>query len=167
MSLLTVMLAKTLLVLLQTNLTMRRFLHPSLLILAAILSTASTCQDDDDMDNDDDSRSIETTLGQGSWKVTYFFDTEDETSDFEGYSFLFNEGDEAIATKNSLSVKGSWDTENSSNGNTKLYLDFGAASPLEELNEDWRVVESSPAKVILEHESGGNGDTDTLIFERK
>ena len=167
MSLLTVMLAKTLLVLLQTNLTMRRFLHPSLLILAAILSAASTCQDDDDMDNDDDSRSIETTLGQGSWKVTYFFDTEDETSDFEGYSFLFNEGDEAIATKNSLSVKGSWDTEDSSNGNTKLYLDFGAATPLEELNEDWMVVESSPAKVILEHESGGNGDTDTLIFERK
>jgi hypothetical protein len=146
---------------------MRRFLYHSLFILAAILSTASTCQDDDELDNDDDNRSIETTLGQGSWKVTYFFDTEDETSDFDGYSFLFNEGDEAIATKNSLSVKGSWDTEDSSNGNIKLYLDFGAASPLEELNEDWIVLEYTPAKIILEHESGGNGDTDTLIFERK
>ena len=55
-------------------------------------------------------------LGQGSWKVAYFFDKADETSDFEGYSFLFNDDDVAIATKNSLSVQGSWDTEDSSQG---------------------------------------------------
>ena len=145
---------------------MRRFLHPSLLVLAAILSTASMCEHDDD-DVDDDSKAIETSLGQGSWKVAYFFDKEDETSDFEGYSFLFNDDDVAIATKNSLSVQGSWDTDDSSQGTTKLYLDFGAASPLEELNEDWIVVESSTSRITLEHESGGNGDTDTLILERK
>jgi hypothetical protein len=147
---------------------MRRFLHPSLLVLAAILSTASMCdRDDNDMEDDDDSKSIETSLGQGSWKVAYFFDKEDETSVFEGYSFLFNDDDVAIATKNSLSVQGSWDTEDSSQGTIKLYLDFGAASPLEELNEDWIVVESSTGRITLEHESGGNGDTDTLILERK
>lgn len=145
---------------------MRRTLHPSLLILAAILSTASMCnQDDDGMDNGD-SKAIETSLGQGSWKVTYFFDKEDETSDFEGYLFFFNDDDVAIATKNSLSVQGSWDTEDSSQGNTKLYLDFGAASPLEELNEDWIVVEFLTTRIALEHQSGGNGDTDTLIIER-
>jgi len=146
---------------------MKRFLHPPLLVLAAILSTASMCDNEDDNMDEDDSKAIETSLGQGSWKVAYFFDVEDETSDFEGYSFLFNDDDVAIATKNSLSVQGSWDTEDSSQGNTKLYLDFGAASPLEELNEAWIVVESLTARITLEHESGGNGDTDTLILERK
>jgi hypothetical protein len=146
---------------------MRHFLHPSLLVLAAILSTASMCDHDDDDMDDNDSQAIETSLGQGSWKVAYFFDKEDETSDFEGYSFLFNDDDVAIATKNSLSVQGSWDTEDSSQGSTKLYLDFGTASPLEELNEDWIVVESSTARITLEYESGGNGDTGTLILERK
>ena len=149
------------------NLDMKRFLHPPLLVLAAILSTASMCDNEDDNMDKDDSKAIETSLGQGSWKVAYFFDKADGTSVFEGYSFLFNDDDVAIATKNSLSVQGSWDTEDSSQGNTKLYLDFGAASPLEELNEAWIVVESLTARITLEHESGGNGDTDTLILERK
>src|SRR5687768_13936112 len=136
---------------------MNRFLHPSILVVAAILSTASMCEDDDERNEDKDNKAIETTLGQGSWKVAYFFDKADETSDFEGYSFFFNDDNVAIATKNALSVQGSWDTENSSDGDTKLYLDFGTNSALEELNEDWVVVESSSARISLEHGSGGNG----------
>jgi len=124
------------------------------------------CEDDD---NNEDRRNnaIESTLGQGTWKVAYFFDKTDETTDFEGHTFLFNDNNVAIASKNSLSVQGSWDTENSSDGDTKLYLEFGSNGPLDELNEDWVVVETSSLKVTLEHVSGGNGDTDTLILERK
>ena len=145
---------------------MNRFLHPSLLVLVAILSSASMCEDDDKND-DGDRQAIESSLGQGSWQVAYFFDKEDETSDFEGYSFLFNDDNVAIATKNALSVQGSWDTENSSDGDTKLYLDFGTNGPLEELNEDWIVIDASSLRISLEHVSGGDGDTDTLILERK
>jgi hypothetical protein len=145
---------------------MNRFLHPSLLVLVAILSTASMCEDDDGND-DRSNKSIESTLGQGTWQVAYFFDKTDETSDFEGYSFLFNDKNVAVASKNSLSVQGSWDTENSSDGDTKLYLDFGTNSPLEELNEDWVVIDSSSLSITLEHVSGGNGDTDKLILERR
>lgn len=145
---------------------MNRFLYPSLFVLVAILSTASMCEDDDNSE-DRRNKAIETTLGQGTWEVAYFFDKTDETSDFEGYTFLFNDNNVARATKNSLSVQGSWDTENSSDGDTKLYLDFGSNGPLDELNEDWVVVESSTLKVTLEHVSGGNGDTDSLILERK
>ncbi|HEX6890978.1 MAG TPA: hypothetical protein VF141_09795 [Chryseolinea sp.] len=145
---------------------MKRFFHYTVLVLAAILSTASMCEDEDE-NNDQDNKALETTLGRGSWKVTYFFDKADETNDFEGYSFLFNEDNVAIATKNALSVQGSWDTEHSSDGNTKLYLDFGTNGSLEELNEDWLVIEATSARISLEHESGGNGDTATLTLERK
>jgi len=144
---------------------MKRRLQTSMLILAAILSTASMCGDDEE-NEDQDNKNVEASLGQGIWRVTYFFDQEDETSDFDGYTFTFNNDNVAIATKNSLSVPGSWDTENSSHGETKLYLDFGTTSPLEELNEDWVVVEFSSVRITLEHESGGNGDTDTLMLER-
>jgi hypothetical protein len=146
---------------------MKRFLHPVIIVLAAILSTASMCEDEDNRNDDQDNKSIETSLGHGSWKVGYFFDTADETSDFDGYSFLFNDDNVVIATKNGLSVQGSWDTENSSDGDTKLYLDFPTNGPLEELNEDWIVTESSSVRISLEHESGGNGDIDTLILDRK
>ena len=147
---------------------MNRILHPSLLVLLAIFSTASMCEDDDDgKKNDSDNKKVEQTLGQGTWEVAYFFDKTDETNDFEGYSFVFNDDNIAIAKKNSLSVQGSWDTEDSSDGDTKLYLDFGTNGALEELKEDWVVIESTTLKVTLEHVSGGNGDTDTLVFERK
>jgi hypothetical protein len=124
------------------------------------------CNDEENEKNDRSSQGLETSLGYGTWRVSYFFDKQDETADFVGYSFQFNDHGIAIATKSSLSVQGSWGTEDSSNGSTKMYLDFGAGEPLEELNEDWKVVGNSGAKVTLEHESGGNGDTDILILER-
>jgi hypothetical protein len=45
-------------------------------------------------------------------------------------------------------------------------LTLGSAAPLDELNEDWRIVEQTAFKITLEHISGGNGDTDRLILER-
>jgi hypothetical protein len=146
---------------------MKRFLNSCVLVLTAILSTASMCEDEGDKNDDYDNKAIETSLGQGSCKITYFFDNADETIDFEGYSFLFNDDNVAIATRNSLSVQGSWDTEHKDDGDTKLYLDFGTIGPLEELNEDWLVIEYSSIKINLEHKSDGDGDTDTLIFERR
>jgi hypothetical protein len=143
---------------------MKRFLYPSLFVFVALLSTATMCNEDDK--DDMPKPGLETSLSYGTWRVAYFFDQEDETSDFSGYSFQFNDGGVAIATKSSLSVQGSWTTEDSSNGNSKLYIDFGAGEPLEELNEDWIVVGNSGSKVTLEHISGGNGDTESLILER-
>ena len=143
---------------------MKRILHPSLFVFVAVLSTASMCNEDEK--NEKSNQGLETTLGYGTWRVTYFFDMQDETGDFSGYSFQFNDDGVAIATKSSLSVQGSWNTEDSSDGNSKLYIDFGVGEPLEELNEDWKVVGNSGAKVTLEHVSGGNGDTDILVFER-
>ena len=143
---------------------MKRILYPSLFVFVALFSTASMCSEDenDDMPN----QGVKTSLSYGTWRVTYFFDKQDETGDFSGYSFQFNDDGVAIATKSSLSIQGSWDTEDSSDGNSKLYVDFGAGEPLEELNEDWKVVGNSGSKVTLEHVSGGNGDTDILVLER-
>lgn len=143
---------------------MKRIFHPSLLIVFAILSIASMCEDDEMEVNPS---SVGATLAYGSWQVVYFFDKQDETSDFDGYVFQFQEGGAVLSTKSGLTVQGTWSTEDSSNGNKKLYLDFGPTSPLDELNEDWIVTEHKGTRIGLEHESGGNGDIDKLVFERK
>jgi len=145
---------------------MKRILYSTSFVIVALLSTASMCNDDEGEKNDMSNQGLETSLGYGTWKVTYFFDKQDETGDFVGYSFQFNDNGVAIATISSLSVQGSWATEDSSDGNIKLYLNFGGGEPLEELNEDWKLVGNSGSKVTLEHESGGNGDKDILVFER-
>ena len=143
---------------------MKRFLYPSLFVVVAILSTASTCKEDEEefMAN----QKLETTLGYGTWRISYFFDKQDETSDFDGYAFQFNDDEILIAKKSALSIQGSWETEDSSDGNSKLYIDFGTGGPLEELNEDWRVAATSGSKITFEHESGSNGDIETMVLER-
>ena len=143
---------------------MKRLIYPSLFVIVVVLSTASTCKEDDDeiMAN----QKLATTLGTGTWRITYFFDQQEETTDFEGYVFDFSDNGIIIARKTALSVQGSWDTEDSGEGYTKLYMDFGAGEPLEELNEDWRVTANSGVKISFDHESGGNGDVDVMVLER-
>lgn len=129
-----------------------------------LATTASMCDDNNESTSEDGH--VKASLAQGSWHITYFFDKTDETSDFSGYNFAFDDNGTAVATKNATTANGSWSTENSSNGTLKLFMDFGATSPLDELNEDWGILEHTDVRIKLEHISGGNGDTDTLILER-
>ena len=143
--------------------TMTRFLYPFMYVIIAVLSTASMCKTDDD--NVVVNQKLATTLGNGSWRITYFFNNQDETGDFDGYSFQFNDDGILIARKNALSMQGSWETEESSDGNSKLYVDFGAGDPLQKLNEDWRLAATSGSKITFEHESV-NGDINTMVLQR-
>ena len=103
---------------------------------------------------------------QGKWRVTLFNDSgRDETHHFTGYEFIFNPNGAARAQKGSTIVDGSWTTGTDDSKN-KLILNFGATSPFDELNEDWRILENSASKIRLEHVSGGNGGTDLLTFEK-
>jgi len=145
--------------------TVKRISLLSILVTCVFLiTTASMCDDNNESVLDDSH--IQATLKDGAWHVTYYFDKQDETSDFSGYNFTFDDNGTAVATKNTTTVNGSWSTENSSNGTVKLIMDFGATSPLDELNEDWRVLEHTDVRIKLEHVSGGNGGTDSLILER-
>ena len=146
-----------------TTKTMKRFLYPSMYVIIAVLSTASMCKTDDD--NVIVNQKLATTLGNGSWRITYFFNNQDVTSDFDGYSFQFIDDGILIARKNALSMQGSWETEESSDGNSKLYIDFGTGDPLQKLNEDWRLGANSGLKITFEHQSG-NGDIDTMVLQR-
>ena len=54
----------------------------------------------------------------------------------------------------------------SDDGQTELELFFGEASPLDELDEDWEILEATSEIIRLRDESG-DGSLDYLTFERQ
>ena len=105
------------------------------------------------------------TVKSGNWKVTYFFDSGDETYKFSGYSFNFSDNGTVTATNGSSTVNGTWNTGTDDSA-TKLDLEFTGSGTFEELNDDWRVTELSATKIVTDDVSGGNNETDYLTFEK-
>lgn len=107
------------------------------------------------------------TPAAGQWKVTYFFDKKDETSNYTGYTFVFGTDGSLSASNGSQSWSGSWQTGIDDSAN-KFLIDFTGTLPsaLAELEEDWRIISIQDNFMHFEHTSGGNGDTDVLKFTK-
>ncbi|WP_235915045.1 hypothetical protein [Flagellimonas ochracea] len=113
----------------------------------------------------------------GSWTITYFFDTDkEETSDFNGYTFTFNSDGTLTASNGSNEVTGTWSiTDSDSNSNddssdddsgADFNIAFSSPADFEDLSDDWDIVEYSSVRIELIDVSGGNGGTDNLVFEK-
>lgn len=113
-----------------------------------------------------DDSALVTALTTGDWYVTYFFDDTDETTDFADFTFNFNSDGTATATDLSGSTNGSWSTSAGDETVLELNLNFGATIPLDQIAEDWDVLEYSNDIIRLKDLSGGDGSTDFLTFER-
>ncbi|MEJ7610244.1 MAG: hypothetical protein WKF88_03590 [Ferruginibacter sp.] len=146
-----------------------------LFVSLAGLFIMSTCKKEDTADlNPSGSSSnsaalsvsvVNSTVVTGSWRVTYFFDSGDETFHFSGYAFNFNSNGVLTATKNGTVISGTW-TSGNDNSHVKLIINFTSPAQFTELSEDWRVTERTDTRIKLIHVSGGNGGTDYLTFER-
>lgn len=140
----------------------------------AIESAESSCDgdDDDDINDDDDddsdntviSTNFTTILQSGTWRITYFFDDTNETSNYSGYNFTFNPSGSISVISGSNSFSGDWDAYVDDNEDT-LEIDF-SASQLEDLSDDWEIIEFSETQIRLKDVSGGNGETDFLTFTK-
>jgi len=144
-------------------------------LVFAFTFTVLSCSNDDDNSNsntDTNQTNIENNVQAGTWRVTKFIDSgEDETSNFNGYSFTFNDNNTLVATNGTNSYDGSWSiTDSNSNDDSIDDLDFNISfatpSDFEELTEDWDIISSTDTKIELIHVSGGNGGTDYLTFEK-
>lgn len=125
---------------------------------------------EDSIDDCDDSPSgggsstLSSIIVEGTWYVSYFFDDTDETSDYAGYNFTFNVSGTATAVKNTTTINGSWSNYIDS-GDEKLEFSFNG-SVLDELEDDWEVIEYSATQIRLKDVSGGGSGTDYLYLTK-
>ncbi|MBC7937844.1 MAG: hypothetical protein H7Y86_21055 [Rhizobacter sp.] len=136
------------------------------IVAGLLLVHISSCSKDDDNNNGGASEAVATSLQSGTWRVTSYVDNgTDETSDFSSFSFTFvNSG--TVAASNTLSIAtGTWDT-GVDDSKHKLLLAFNNSALFDEISEDWEIVAQSSTQVNLRHISGGNGETDLLVFQK-
>ena len=104
------------------------------------------------------------TLTTGTWRVTYFFDDNDQTSYFSGYIFTFNANGTVTVVKAGTTLNGTWSTFIDS-GVQKLLLSFDGES-FDEIEEDWKLVEFNTTTIKLKDISGGDGSVSYLYFTK-
>lgn len=132
------------------------------------LLTLASCK----KNNEKVQKEVETSVTSGTWRITKFIDSgDDETGNFTGYNFTFNNSDVVTATNGTNTYSGTWSiTDSNSNDDSEDDLDFNINFALtnnfEELSDDWDFVSQSSTKIELIDVSGGNGGTDYLTFEK-
>lgn len=121
-------------------------------------------------DCDDDSQSpggngnLSAILTDGIWYVSYFYDDTNQTSMYAGYTFTFNSNGTSQAMSNGNFLNGSW-SNYMDGAEEKIELDYDS-SILDELEDDWEVIEYSSTQIRLKDVSGGNGGTDYLYLSK-
>ncbi len=94
---------------------------------------------------------VEDVIVDGTWYVTYFWDkTKDETGDFAGYSFRFLENGTLEAEKAGTIRTGTWQISLSSN---KFIINMNHPKPLEEIDDDWLIIEQSANQLKLKDDN--------------
>lgn len=106
---------------------------------------------------------FEEDLTTGTWYVNYFFDDYDETDNYAGYEFTFALDGTAQGVKSGVVVNGTWALVE----DFKFDLFFGTTEPLDELDEDWEIIEANAEFIKLKHISGSDGSIDYLTFGRE
>ncbi len=142
------------------------------LLFATIACSTSNDNNVDDSSSGDNSTAdqIENTAQTGTWRITYFYDSDqDKTSNFSGYVFTFNSDGSLVTVNGNNTISGTWSVTNSSSSNSDDHhfnVHFLSPNNFEDLSDDWEIVSTSSSKIELRDVSGGNGGTDFLTFEK-
>ncbi|MEE1896908.1 hypothetical protein V1389_01080 [Flavobacterium rakeshii] len=149
--------------------------HVLKLMLACTLITVllSCSSDDDNSSVSTDTSQIVSAAQSGTWSITSFVDSgNDETNHFTGYAFTFGSNGVLTAVNGDTTVTGTWSvtTDDSNDDNPSGDVDFNIAfaSPADfvDLTDDWDIVTVTSTTISLIDVSGGNGGTDTLVFQK-
>lgn len=151
-------------------------------VLGLMLVVLYSCDKDDDSTSNNDAQlimEIQDNATEGLWQVTSYVDSGDnETSDYNGYTFNFAENGVLTATKGEEVVSGTWSVSSSDDdgsdddGNDNDDIDFNIffnvneSSVFDDLSDDWDVTNASSTQISLFDVSGGDGSTDLLVFGR-
>lgn len=107
---------------------------------------------------------FEDVLQEGSWHVSYFFRDNDQTEDYEDFNFTFNSNGTVTITGVNSPGTGTW-TNYTDSGDLIAEFTF-TNNDLEELEEDWTVIEFSSTLIKMEHVSGGGEDIRSFFLTK-
>lgn len=128
------------------------------------LEKAIRDSDDDCDDNDADDSDFITILTDGSWRIDSFIeDSEDHTSNWQDYAFVFNPNGTLTATRGASILTGTWHTD-TDDGELELNLQLNVGDPLDEINEDWTVISYNSSTIELSDDD--DDDSSQLIFKK-
>lgn len=151
------------------------------LIVMTFLLSLFGCSKSDNATNDTSNSTAEQVANvakSGTWAVTYFYDSDhEETSNFSGFSFTFNEDGTLVAVDGTTTVTGAWsitdnsgsssdDDGSSSDNDNDFNIFFTSPDEFQDLSDDWDIISISNDKIELIDVSGGNGGTDYLTFTK-
>jgi hypothetical protein len=109
---------------------------------------------------------VKSMVTQGKWKVNLYRDNGvDETSNYTGYEFQFKPNGTVLATKDENLLSGTWRGEVDGR-KTKLNMKFTTASLLDELSEDWQIINQDSGLIELEDITTGHGGIDYLSLQK-
>jgi hypothetical protein len=89
-------------------------------------------------------------VSAGTYSVLRFIDTgEDQTSEFNGYTFVFKAGGTLVArTKNGTTFNGSWKLNSAQ---TRMTINISGTKALKDLDDDnWTVVNITSTRISLQ-----------------
>ncbi len=89
----------------------------------------------------------------GSWKISFYWDQKEETSNFSNYYFMFNSNGTIMAHKGMATYEGFW-----SETSSKFTIDFGNDPVLSKLNDDWVKLEESNSVLKLKDDNTDQDD---------
>ena len=140
------------------------------LITSVLILSASCEKQEGSGDNPDTLSQIEQSVLENNWVISKYLDSgKDETSDFSAYHFEFASDGTVQAINQDSQISGTWslgdDSYDDNPSHLHLYLQFSASSVLEELNDDWEIINWSASRIELRDVSGGNGDVDFLTLD--
>ncbi len=150
-------------------------------IAAVVALLCYSCSNDDNNTSDSDAQliaEIENNALNGLWQISNYNDSgQNETSDFNGYSFNFDENGVLTATNGTNVLTGTWsvtssssdssdDDDNSSDDDIdfNIFFSVSESSVFDDLVDDWEVSATSSSEISLFDISGGDGSTDLLVF---
>ena len=95
-----------------------------------------------------------------TWKLDYYFDGIDQSSDYGNFYFMFNDDGTLMAHEGSKLTVGRW-----SDSNSRFNIQFDSNPLLLKLKRDWLIVEKSASVIKLKDDS--SSPTASLNFVKQ
>ena len=122
----------------------------TLLILAFVLALTACKKPETDNNG-----SIDIT--SGTWRINYFWDVQDKTSNYSSYYFMFLSDGSLMAHGTSTMYVGTW-----SQTGSRININFSTA-PANDLNGDWLKTEFTNSSIKLKDDSPSQDDQLHLV----